>query len=269
MKELSVARVRAGTKTMLNNARVFSSLLTISTLGVGGCYIQSGPMPPPQPYVAQPPPPPEQPVVEVAAAPEYYYGGPHFYPAALGGDWCPIAEAHTHDFPPDHPEYYAYDSGYYYYSGRPGEVYVVGSAPRGVRIHEVREHELHGAGRLPENAARPPHLATGRYPTRDTHPAPVQPTPSRDTRDTRVGQAKPVGGAQAVLPRTQPSAAEPHVAREDPHTTAAADPHLPVKSGRAEPAAAPTVPAVRPRTAAKPVGNARKEPTEGPHKDEK
>jgi hypothetical protein len=107
----------------------------------------------------------------------YYYGGPHFYPESLGGDWCPIAEAHAHDFPPDHPEFYAYDSGYYYYSGRPNEAYVVGTVPIGVRIHEAREHEPHRVYALPAQAPPAPHLANGRWPTREAHPAPLRPPP--------------------------------------------------------------------------------------------
>jgi len=161
--------------TMSRHLGAFS-ILTLGAITLGGCYFQAGTAPPAQPVVvaAAPPDPPAQPVA-VETAPEYYYGGAHFYPAALGGDWCPIAEPHVHDFPPDHPEYYAYDSGYYYYSGRPGEVYVVGRAPQGVRIHVVREGEAHGWRRLPPQAPRAPYAAGGRYPTREEHPAPAQP----------------------------------------------------------------------------------------------
>jgi hypothetical protein len=116
----------------------------------------------------------------------YYYGGPHFYPDALGGEWCPITEPHAHDFPPDHPDYYAYDNGYYYYSGRPNEVYVMGTVPIGVRVHVVHEREPHAAYALPAQAPPAPHLATGRWPTREAHPAPLRPPPPQVAGSRRI-----------------------------------------------------------------------------------
>lgn len=112
----------------------------------------------------------------------YYYGGPHFYPESLGGEWCSIGEPHAHDFPPDHPEWYAYDSGYYYYAGRPSEVYVVGTVPVGARIYVVHEHAPHGPYPLPAEAPRAPHVVTGRWPTREAHPAPFRPPPPQVVR---------------------------------------------------------------------------------------
>lgn len=133
----------------------------------------------------------------------YYYGGPHFYPDSLGGEWCSIAEPHAHDFPPDHPDYYAYDNGYYYYSGRPGEAYVVGTVPVGVRIHVVRERAPHGPYPLPAQAPPAPHVVTGRWPTREAHPAPYQPPPPQISRRAEPRVMSDVPGRPAPY-------AEPH-----------------------------------------------------------
>jgi hypothetical protein len=197
-----------GKRTMSKYVALFSPLLMVSSVWLGGCYVQAGSLPPAQPVVYAAPPPDPPPAVEaepvVEAAPEYYYGGPHFYPLALGGDWCPIAEPHVHDFPPDHPEYYAYDSGYYYYAGRPGEVYVVGRTPRGARVHVVHEGDAHEWRRLPPTAARP-RLVDGRYPAREGHPAPVHPIAQRGAPESHA----------AVEHRIEPTHAESPIAGRD------------------------------------------------------
>ncbi|HEY4103065.1 MAG TPA: hypothetical protein VGM44_04205 [Polyangiaceae bacterium] len=173
---------------MIKSVGTRSFVFILASLPLAGCYAQAG-MAPAQPVgvAAEPAPVAAQPV---EAEPEYYYGGPHFYPAALGGEWCPIGEPHVHDFPPDHPEWYAYDSGYYYYSGRPGEAYVVGQVPRGARVHAVREGEAHGWRRLPPAAPHAPYVAGGRYPTREEHPAPAHPVAMHGAQNTQLTGAR-------------------------------------------------------------------------------
>ena len=212
---------------------VCSFVFAVSALPLAGCYVQAGAGPVQPGYVESAPPPAE-------AAPEYYYGGAHFYPAGLGGEWCPIAEPHVHDFPPDHPEWYAYDSGYYYYSGRPGEVYVVGSVPPGARVHVVHEGEAHGWRRLPPAAPRAPYAAGGHYPTRADHPAPAQPVPVR--RNENQG----IANARAQETREAGNRAAPASPAPEEHGPAATTP------------AAPAAP--------RPTGNERREPTEGQNK---
>ncbi|HEX3852319.1 MAG TPA: hypothetical protein VHW01_15220 [Polyangiaceae bacterium] len=173
---------------MIKSIGAGSFVLVLSSLPLAGCYFQAG-SEPAQPVAAAPvAEAAPQPVAE--AEPEYYYGGPHFYPLALGGEWCPIAEPHVHDFPPDHPEWYAYDSGYYYYSGRPGEVYVAGEVPRGARVHVVREGEAHGWRHLPPTAPHAPYAAGGRYPTREEHPAPAHPVAMHGAQNQELASAR-------------------------------------------------------------------------------
>ncbi|HSM91317.1 MAG TPA: hypothetical protein VLT47_00435 [Anaeromyxobacteraceae bacterium] len=62
-----------------------------------------------QPYASGPAP--------AAPRAEVYYYGNHFIPESAGGGWCYIDGPHTHDYYPDHDEWYAYDQGYYWYSG--------------------------------------------------------------------------------------------------------------------------------------------------------
>ncbi|HEX9050559.1 MAG TPA: hypothetical protein VF841_08515, partial [Anaeromyxobacter sp.] len=93
-----------------------------------GCVIRTVPVgyaPPPepmaQPVVVAPPPAPAP-----APAMQVWYAGPHFIPDAYGGGWCYEEGPHVHPYYPDRPDAYAYEGGYYSYTGPWAFVYVDG-----------------------------------------------------------------------------------------------------------------------------------------------
>src|ERR1043165_1346563 len=147
----------------------------------------------------------------------YYYGGAHFYPASFGGDWCNVDQPHAHDFPPDHPECYSYDAGYYYFTGCDGAPpHTPGRVPAGVRVHVEKPQEPHRPTAIPVGAPTAPHVATGQIPPRISHPAPTVPTPSTpptqppvSTRPTLPPPARPTTQPPAPSNPAQPTAARP------------------------------------------------------------
>jgi hypothetical protein len=160
--------------------------------------------------------------------PLYYYGGPHYYPASIGGYWCGIQEPHAHDFGPDHPEFYSYENHYYYYVGAPDRPYIVGQPPANVHVKNARADEPHGARRIPEGAPPAPHTTGRPQPTRVDHPAPATATPApHPTQPPHGPPHTPPGHAghpdpKAVHPVPPPPPPRPH---HDPHGEPGADPH--------------------------------------------
>ncbi len=211
----------------------------------------------------------------------YYYGGPHYFSAAFGGEWCGIAEPHAHDFPPDHPEFYSYENHYYYYVGPPGQPQVPGRTPADAHVHVAQNGDPHGARPLPAEAPPAPHTISGQIPTREGHPAPMRPlpAPARATANPATPanpvQAPPAsrpgdpvlvapGGPRPVEPGgQQPGSAPggspggspgpaPGGAEEDPRARGAAKLRKPLPEHEAAPKPAPREPESKPAPA-KPI----------------
>ncbi|HWA75516.1 MAG TPA: hypothetical protein VG937_24445 [Polyangiaceae bacterium] len=177
----------------------------------------------------------------------YYYGGAHFYPGSFGGDWCAVDQPHAHDFPPDHPECYSYEAGYYYFTGcQGGEPHAPGRVPAGARVHVDKPQEPHAPTAIPPGAPIAPHVATGQVPPRDTHPAPSTPAPSTPPQppvSTHPSSPPP------ARPATLPPPARP---TQPPAPTNPSQPTVTRPPAIAPKPPATTPPATPPATPAKP-----------------
>src|SRR6266498_4101925 len=80
------------------------ALLPLFALLLSGCVVHAVARPYPPPPVE---PPPEAPL-------RVFYYGEHRLP---GGGWCYAEGAHEHEFYPEHPEYFAFENGYYFWRG--------------------------------------------------------------------------------------------------------------------------------------------------------
>jgi hypothetical protein len=196
--------------------KIASALVLLACLAPLGCVVTSGP-----------------PASNAPSPVLYYYGGAHYYPVSLGGDWCGVSDPHAHDFPPDHPECYSRDLDYYYYTGCNNETPVIGRVPAGATVHTARPHAPHEPVAVPAGAPRAPHLATGRIPTRVTHPAPAQPIPPAPIAASPTNPASP--RPMPMRPAARPAA-------PPPATPAPATPPTPAPSAVTPPATTPTPP---------------------------